>query len=411
MSAIIFATIGDPTVYQEKEYTFQGNGSVKSKASFLAIKEFLKSEISKTVVILGISVAEKLKCKDKCTDYDSCRQCITDMTSKELGINDDKSIEYMIAPNILGNFKSKPDYFFSYVYYNSLRILEKEKPKKIYLDTSQGINYMPILGKDALLLATSAYAAKQGEEISFGTFNSDPVTNIKGPYEIHLTESIRISPLAGLKYVTTQILNKDLNYFKSLEDEGIITDGNNNVEKIYRMAIGLDNGLFVYFADKSDEIQDLIKKFEVDEKVVMRSVGENIILEYKDAKHALVHALLYVALKFKKDEQCLDLEKLKEFANKYADAVTSAIIMNEIEQIEEKKRNITEQKKLLKDVLGKSGNRLDQRILYAHGGLPFIATYVYKSGEKICITYGDKIDEIEKHMANEDINGNKKQNI
>jgi len=404
MSAIIFATIGDPTRYEEKEYTFQGKGPVSKKATSLAIKEFLKSEISKIVVILGISVAENLERKDKCTNYESCRQCITDMTSKKLGINADESIEYMIAPNIFGNFKSKPDYFFSYVYYNSLRILEDKKPKKIYLDTSQGINYMPIRGKDALLLATSAYAAKQGEEVLFMMFNSDPVTSIKGPYEIHLTESIRISPLAGLKYVTAQILNKDLNYFKSLEAEGIIT-----VEKIYRMAMGLDNGLFAYFAEKSNEIQGLIEKFKANEEVDIKPVqGGNIVLEYKDAKHALVHALLYVASKFKKDGQCLDLEKLKEFANKYADAVTSAIIMNEIEQIEEKKRNITEQKKLLKDVLGKSGNRLDQRILYAHGGLPFIATYVYKSGEKICITYDDKIDEIEKNMYNEDKNEDKK---
>ena len=395
MSAIIFATIGDPTVYKEVKYSFQGKEE-RSNVSFLAIKKFLEP-IPKTVAILGISVAEKLGCKDECTaSYDQCKQCIVEK-SKGFGVNAD---EYIVAPNILGIFKSKPDYYFSHVYYNSLKILENEKPNKIYLDTTHGINYMPILAKDALLLATSAYAARQEKEVSFGMFNSDPyVKDIEGPYEIHLTESIRVSPLAGLKYVTTQILNKDLNYFQSLKKEGV------DFIKIHKIARGLDNGLFVYFADKAEEIQGLIKKFEADEKVDIKFEAGTIKLEYKDAKHALVHALLYVALRFKKEGGCLDLETLENFAKVYADKVTSTIIRNEIDRIKENADKITSEKKLLREIAKEEGEKrdFDQRILYAHGGLPYAGTYVYRSGEKICISYiadNDKtnINKIEEHM-------------
>jgi len=48
-------------------------------------------------------------------------------------------------------------------------------------------------------------------------YNSDPV--IKGmidPYELHVMESLNITPLSGLKHITTQVLNKDKNSFQKV---------------------------------------------------------------------------------------------------------------------------------------------------------------------------------------------------
>lgn len=386
MSPILFATIGDPTNYQMVKYSIQGKEK-ESKISFLALKELLASQM-KTVAIIGISTAATLQCD--CNDYQSCSECIIKKAKEDHGVIAD---EYIVAPNIYKNFKSKPDYYLSYVYYKSLKILEREKPDEVYLDTTHGVNYMPILGKDALLLATSAYSARHEKSVAFKMYNSDPVIKgIAGPYELHVMESINITPLSGLKHVTTQILNREKNSFQSVRK---IID----VDKLYKIARGLDNGLFVYFVDKSEEIEELMKKFDTDEEVkVDISEGKVITSRYKDVSYALAHALLYVSLRFKRDGECLDLGALEDLARKYTDAVTSTIIRNEIDNIGDVKENIKNERKLLRDVFGSQEGGFDKRILYAHGGLPYAGTYVYEYNGKICVSYGDKIGKIEEQM-------------
>jgi len=387
-SSILFATIGDFTNYQVVEYSIQGKKE-RSKVSFLALKKFLN--ISKAVAILGISTAERLECK--CEDYKSCSECIVSRAREYEIIAD----EYIIAPIIFKNFKSKPEYFYSYVYYKALGILEREKPEEIYLDTTHGVNYMPVLAKDALLLATSAYAARHEKKVGLKIYNSDPVARgFEGPYELHSIESIEITPLSGLKYVTSQILNKDKNFFQSLVREKALR----NVDEIYKIASALDNGLFIYLAEKSKGI--LVKIFDSEDvkvEVIESEKGEKIIKsEYKGMSHALVHALLYVALRFKIEGECLDIDTLRELAEKYADVVTSTIIKNEINIIEKEKGRIGVERKLLREIFGGQEGGFDKRIIYAHGGLPRAGTYIYKFGEKICVSYGDKIGEIENYV-------------
>jgi len=387
-SSILFATIGDPTTYQAVEYSIQDKKET-SKVSFVPLKKLLN--ISKAVAILGISTAERLECE--CEDYKSCSECIVSKAREYEIIAD----EYIIAPNIFKNFKSKPEYFYSYVYCKALGILEREKPEEIYLDTTHGVNYMPVLAKDALLLATSAYAARHEKKVAFKIYNSDPVVrDFPGPYELHSIESIEITPLSGLKYVASQILNKDKNFFQNLVTENVLR----NVNEIYRIASALDNGLFIYLAEKSKEFP--IKIFDSEDvkvEVIESEKGEKIIKsEYKGMSHALVHALFYVALRFKIEGGCFDLDTLRELAEKYADVVTRTIIKNEINKIEKEKGKIGAERKLLREIFSGHERGFDKRILYAHGGLPYAGTYIYKSGEKICVSYGDKIGEIENNV-------------
>ena len=409
MTTIIFATIGDPKRYEEVEYFIQGKSPVRSRMSFLALKDLLPNPSDiKTVAIIGISTADIFGCE--CKDYSLCSTCISNKAG-EIGVKVD---EFIVPPNPYKNFKTKPEYYFTYVYYKALKILERENPTDVYLDITHGINYMIDLAKEALLLAVSAYAAMQGKNINFRVYNSDPIMMdanrkvLKGPYEIHEIEKRTITPLLGLKHITTQIISRDKNYFQILRRDGVIDD----VKKIAKFANALDNGLFVYFADKSNEIQRIKDSLESKLTEVNMNIDNEIRIEFKPGSYALAHSLLYIALHFKpKGGNCLDIEALKEFAEKYADEVTKTIIQNEIDNtIEKNKDRIGKEKKLLaeivksgleellgkqKDVEKKGGNK---RILYAHGGLPLAWTYVYEQDGKICVTYGDKINEVENNM-------------
>jgi len=436
MTAIIFATIGDATGYKEVEYFIQDKKPVSSKVSYLALKELLRQgtpqppEI-KTVAVIGISTADSLKCS--CDNYDSCSECIIN-NAKGAGVNAD---EFVVAPNMYKNFKSKPDYYFTYVYYNALKILEKENPTDVYLDITHGVNYMVDLAKEALLLAISAYTSGDENEldqkigknyeksVTFKVYNSDPVFRdqtgqiSKGPYEIREIEKRTINPLLGLKHVTTQILSRidvDSNYFQNLRKDGVIND----VKKITKFTNALDNGLFVYFAHKSSEIKSIMSNLESKMKIGMKKHNNIIEIEFKPGSYALLHSLLYIALRFKAEGNCLDIDTLKQLAEKYADTVTRTIIKNEIDNtIEKYKGKIGKDKKLLSEIIkdeelekcikqckgekegeGKSNEKrgIEKRILYAHGGLPYAGTYVYEHNGKICVSYGDKIGKIEEQM-------------
>jgi len=171
------------------------------------------------------------------------------------------------------------------------------------------------------------------------------------------------------------------------------------LEKLYKITRGLDNGLFVYFADKSEEIEELIEKLDVNEEVkIEKDDVKNISSTYKDISYALAHALLYVSLRFEREGKCLDIDTLKDLVEKYTDSVTSTIIKNEIDRIRDKKGNVANEKRLLRDVFGSQEGGFDRRLLYAHGGLPYTGTYVYESNGKICVRYGDKIEKIEEQV-------------
>ncbi|AWR98088.1 TIGR01897 family CRISPR-associated protein [Acidianus sulfidivorans JP7] len=379
MTSIIFSTIGNPKGYQEVTYEVNGK-EFKSNVSVLALKELLN--IDKAVVILGISVADIYKCK--CVDYSSCKDCIIQNSKNSLKIS-----ENLVAPNIYQNFKGKPDHYFTFVYYHSLKILEREGVNEVFIDTTHGINYMGVLAKEAIQLAVSAYAAKNEKEVKVNLYNSDPVgSNVIGNVKLHEIESIKISPLSGMKYVTSQIVNRDQNFFSKI-CKGL-TRGSTIV--IPRLARALDNGLFIYLAERdfSSYLKCLEEELNKDPSISPSDNEINVL--YKDMKYALAHSLFYVISRFSGK---VDLDTLRHYAETYADEVTKVIIENEVDRIE--KLNV-EEKKLLRDYSGGEQKDFDKRILYAHGGLPYAGTYVYKENGKVYLTYGDKIDKIEKQI-------------
>ncbi|AAK41626.1 TIGR01897 family CRISPR-associated protein [Saccharolobus solfataricus] len=377
MASIVFSTIGNPKGYQKVTYEIDGE-KFESNVSVLALRDLLK--VDKTVVILGISVADVYNCKY--ADYRSCKECIIQNSKNDLGISE----SYVVAPNVYQKFKGKPDHYFTYIYYHSLRILEKEGINEVFIDTTHGINYMGVLAKEAIQLAVSAYAAKSEKEVKVSLYNSDPVgKDVSDTVKLHEIEAIKISPLSGLKYVTYQILNKDKNFFNKIFSD--------SVNAIPRFATALDNGLFIYLSEKDSSLH--LKRLEDDlSKDPLLTPSENEInVVYKDMKYALSHALFYVISRFSGN---VDLDTLRHYAETYADKVTRAIIENEVDKIE--KYQMGSERKLLGEYMKVEGKGFDKRILYAHGGLPYAGTYVYKEKDKVYVTYGDKIDEIERQI-------------
>jgi len=405
---LVFAVIGDPANYRSVKYELD-NCVEESITSFSVLKKCLKAD--KEIVIAGISLAKN------CSDYTTCSSYVKEYIRSK-GIDAD---EIIVSPNIFGKFKGKPDSFYAYSYFQILKILEKfdaQEDFEVILDTSHGINYMPLMIKDALMLAISAYSARNLREITFTIYNSDPVTQRrnssghaqnKETYKIHLINQLKITPLSALKYITSNILNKDKNNFnwnRIAKGQGAMSTFS---ELLFKIAKALDNGILLYLIElkKSSSyiskekmlyFADILAKLEeVIKSVELRFSGDEVHIENKArVETAEAHALLYFASKFDNEVE-LNLDKLEEYAEVYLDEVSKAIVKNEIEKIKTNKDKIKE-KTLLKNIIGMEAKGAEKRTLYARGGLPSAATYVELRNGAIYITYGDKFREIENNI-------------
>lgn len=151
----------------------------------------------------GVSLSSKSDCKN----YDDCSQDALKYVVNH-GIKADKII---IAPNIYGN----PQSYFSYVYISALEEMINNDIDEVILDITHGINYMPVLAKDAITLALATYVAYKSikevkeKKVKFTVYNSDPVTgNNPGPYKINIISETTFTQLSGIKYITSQLMNK-----------------------------------------------------------------------------------------------------------------------------------------------------------------------------------------------------------
>jgi len=391
MSKVLFAVIGDPASYKRVKYKIN-ECSDESKTSFSILKKCLN--IDKTAIIAGISLAKT----DECSDYDSCASYVKNYV-KEKGIIAD---DIIVSPNIYGKFKGKPDSFYTYNYLHAIKIFEEIKPNEVILDTSHGINYMPLIMKDSLILAISAYSSKNKKEINFTMYNSDPPTTPEETYTIHQINQIKITPLSGLKYITSNILNKDKNRFNW---KRIANDQKINIENfsdfLFKITKALNNGIFLYiietkkinYSNITTKLENVIKTIKLETTNNQINIKNEAVIETAEA-----HALFYLASEFENKTE-LNLDDLKSYAETYLDEVTKTIIKNEINKIEQNKQKIeTGHKKLLKEIIDQETKGINKRILYAHGGLPAAATYVELKNNKIYITYGDKINKIEQNI-------------
>ncbi|AKV74187.1 MULTISPECIES: CRISPR-associated CARF protein Csx1 [Metallosphaera] len=402
--SLVFAVVGDPKNYAEVNYQLDET-IVRSKTSFSVFRGKEK------IIIAGVSLCKNL------TSFEDCEKEVKDyvipaITSPEGGdpINHDNVI---VAPNVMGKIKGNLGLFFSHVYLSALRKLLEKEPDGVVLDSTHGINYMSLLTKDALTLALSVYCAVKRKKTTFSIYNSDPYVKDHEPFVIREVNSFTITPVSGLKYVTSQILSKTPDKYKP----GRICDNCSSLfseKDVHRVAKAMDSGLFLYVTQKlkginlrdNDEGKEA-RKLEVDKvldvleramTVVQWSEANNeyVYMSRGNVETAEAHALFKIASQIDVE----DLDQLESAVEMYCDDVTSTIVKQEISHIRQSEGGIPQDRfEKYSNVMGlQNVGQTDKRILYAHGGLPYDLTLLRKEGGKILIRY-ESIIKIERMLG------------
>ena len=106
--------------------------------------------------------------------------------------DDNRSISYY--------YRSEPSTARALMEYALLEALDNLRPDLVILDTSHGVNYFPLLAREALSRAVRVYAALRGGRVYYSVVNSDPVQAEGEESRIHVIEAgmVELGPLEAL---------------------------------------------------------------------------------------------------------------------------------------------------------------------------------------------------------------------
>jgi len=413
---VLFAPIGDPSNYDKVEYKVNEKGPYNTYASFYAISQALN--IDKIVVYAGLSL-----CDPNCNDYNCCKNSVIQKVTKKLG----NEFDLLITPNIYGTKFIQKDrkntLFFNFVYFNSLKILEESKPDEIYIDITHGINYMPLLATDAIKLATYTYVVENNKNgVNLTIYNSEPVTRgNQGPYTIDDIYSEKITVRQALSSILLPFLSSESkNVIKNKVFKVIYNSLKANSENanssmcnadfIYYVVNALSSGIFLYLISKKSEINNCLNVVENNLRKLDFSnftlqinfengnviYNENIPIEL-----SYLHSLLKVSSHIAQGSN--RLSEIRKIAENYStsDSV-KYVVLNEISDIEKAKSTIPDSQTLYARILCEKPPKLclaNKRNLIAHGGFERNVTFLWKCGDDICVSYGDCIENVEKHLG------------
>ncbi len=251
--SLVVAIIGDPRSYEPVKYKLERK-LVESNVSFHAIRKKYKSNV---LVIAGLSLADLSACKD----YSSCASYVKGRVINKIKVITEDNV--MVAPNVYGTkFRQKDrgvSLFFNFVYYNLLNFLEESGPSEILMDTTHGINYMQVMGKDAVELAVSAYTVSKGGQVTLKAYNSEPVErDYKGPYKIDKILSKQFNTRTSILSIVSNFLYPDAkNSFNK-----VIRDLGCNLNEIFSFANALYFGILPYLFENKHEIDKCFKKVD-----------------------------------------------------------------------------------------------------------------------------------------------------
>jgi CRISPR-associated protein Csx1 len=399
MASLIIAIIGDPKVYKKVTYDFGGK-TIKSNVSFDAIR----INQSDLLVIAGLSLADL----NKCSDYSSCVSDAKNIVINALGLSDDK---IMVAPNVYGDSFTQQDrrlsLFFNFVYYNLLMFLDKTKPSNIFVDTTHGINYMQVMGKDAIELAVSAYTASQNNNVLLKVYNSEPVVaHSQGPYKIDEILSKKFNVKSSILSIVSNFLYPNAkNSFQK-----VIKQLSCDLDEVFSYASSLYAGMFPYLFETKCKIEMCLEKVEKElEKLNYGNPKieveiKNRKLVYKDPlvpiQTSYLHALLYVINKILSNYNENSLKNYYNFANNYVTSeIQRVVIQNEISRLKEKLKGKVKGKVRLSSISGVCDSPMkpciiDKRNFYAHAGLECNSVYIDKCGDDFCVSYSECLDNV-----------------
>jgi CRISPR-associated protein Csx1 len=183
-----------------------------------------------------------------------------------------------------------------------------------------------------------------------------------------------------------------------------------NADFIYHVVNALSSGIFLYLISKKNEINNCLNVVENNLRKLdfsnfalqINFENDNVIYnENIPIEVSYLHSLLKVSSHIAQGSN--KLSEIRKIAKNYStsDSV-KYVVLNEISKIEKAKSKIPDSQTLYARILSEKPPKLcspNKRNLIAHGGFERNVTFLWKCGDDICVSYGDCIQNVEKHLG------------
>jgi CRISPR-associated protein Csx1 len=444
---IVIASWGNPTNNKEikswknpegwKRVTYTYNQIEKCTfASTLALTEILNIDYGNVIIFLPSSLAADPNIyggifNNKNIDFNIIENGIRNFISQFINQRHGNiSPKLIVVPSIgsFGKFKfeGNAESYLTSIYYHTLDMLKRnynnnrKKKLHIHLDITHGINYMPLMCKEAVELAANTFAVITDKEVQVTVYNSDPVSpppqqdncdiklNINEIYKITYNGCKSMEQLL-LKFVLDYNINN--NYYENKLIKDVNADiSQDDLECLYKLSKAVSSGILLVLPYKDSLIRCLKDKLErlLKDNAREAKLNNNFVIEHPKSSYriALLHSVLTVLDSIKLDV-CkeggwigVSFESLKDKLEYYKNTLDSVyyIVSNELNALDtlDKAQKIpTNNYELYGRIkYGSSFNnskegKADSRVLYAHAGLEENVTFIKKVDDKIFVSYGN----------------------
>lgn len=173
-------------------------------------------------------------------------------------------------------YRGSPLNTYAALFLDLVETLEFVDPDIVLLDVSHGINYLPVLGREAVYRCVEFFSSVKRKRVVVAIFNSDPVNEQDQESYIHLIELKQFSA-APIELIRSfaEVLTREFPKLRMLEHEkpsDMLNNVNRYVEEVCEKHIGLLNaiakassyGLVLYIAHKLFELDLNLLKSHVE---------------------------------------------------------------------------------------------------------------------------------------------------
>jgi len=456
---IVIASWGNPTGWKKVTYIYNNCQKFTFSSTF-ALTFCLNIDYNNVVIFLPCSLAADDRIyhifNNKNIDFNTIKKeiinWISDFINKRDG--DNKEVPQLIVVPSIGSFQkikfeSNAESYLTSIYYHILDILRRKynngKDIHIHLDITHGINYMPLMCKEAVELAANTFAVITGKKVQVTVYNSDPLSplpqnddqniqlNINKIYEITYDGYKSMEQLL-LKFVLDYNINKN-EYMNRLR---YVDMSREDLEDLNRLSKAVSSGILLVLPYKDylikcnkEKLERLLERISKEARIINNSVIEYLKSSYRIALlHAVLTALDSIKLDVYKEDDWVgvSLESLEKNSEKYYEKTLDSIysiVAQEIKYLKDeidKYYNWLDNLKTILNIQNISTNdyqlygrikyktefdkskegRTNRRLLYAHAGLEENVTYIKKVDNQIFVSYGkyfDKVfEEVSRHL-------------
>lgn len=389
------APVGNPRGYKEVVYVV-GGVEVRERLSALAVKRARGA--GRLLLLAGFSLCEVY---GGCGDFRRGAEAVERGVRGELGLPGD--VDVAVLPNALGArlrfADGKTEGYFASAYREALRRLKAWAPSSVVVDTSHGINYMSPMALEGARLAAAVVAASGRRAVDLVVVNSEPLVGDAERLHVMELHRERITPSSAVQLIARPFLiDENKGYFLKYAERC-------GGDKPFRWGRALFNGVYLYLAARRGEAAECRESLEAEFEVLVREDGDVYTYEkYPRPQHAYLHALAEAVSEIFPEERAeLSANELEDLARAFAPSeAVEAIVRNELDKLRRLcagpaapggRARLAE---LFDGVRARCA--ADRRNLYAHGGFEKNVTYMRCQGGEPYLSYGDCLDEVERHL-------------